>query len=183
MTQPKTQLLIGCGRDWTKKLRLASDPNPNWEWLTTVDNNPDHSPDIVHDLTQLPLPACDESFDEIHAYEVLEHTGQQGDYMFFFAQFTDFYRLLKPDGHIFATVPSRHSQWAWGDPSHTRIIQPESLIFLQQPMYTNAVGKTPMSDFRHIYKADFDVVHCDDNGDMFSFVLKAVKPSRIEGGK
>lgn len=178
----KTQLLIGCGKDRTKKMRLASDHNAGWENLTTLDNNSDHTPCVLHDLTHLPLPFADESFDEIHAYEVLEHTGQQGDFRFFFAQFADFYRLLKPDGHLFATVPSRHSQWAWGDPSHTRIIQPESLVFLQQPIYTNAVGKTPMSDFRYIYTSDFDVVHCHDNGDMFSFVLKAVKPSRIERG-
>jgi hypothetical protein len=28
-------------------------------------------------------------------------------------------------------------------------------------------------------KSDFDVVHCVDDGETFSFVLKAVKPSRI----
>lgn len=132
------------------------------------------------DLTQLPLPFPDEEkFDEIHAYEVLEHAGAQGDYKLLFAQFDEFYRILRPNGHFFATVPSRHSAWAWGDPSHTRIIQPESLVFLQQPKYTAGVGSTPMSDFRYIFKSDFDVVHCVDDGETFSFVLKAVKPSRI----
>lgn len=36
-----------------------------------------------------------------------------------------------------------------------------------------------MSDFRYIFQADFERVHqIDDNG-TFSFVLKAIKPSRI----
>jgi SAM-dependent methyltransferase len=177
----KKELLIGCGSNRDKRMRLLNDANPGWDNLTTLDNNPAHKPDIEWDLNRISLPFDDDAFDEIHAYEVLEHTGAQGDYMFFFRQFSTFYRVLKPGGHLLATVPSRHSVWAWGDPSHTRIIQPESLVFLQQPMYTKGVGVTPMSDFRYIYKSDFDVVHCVDDGETFSFVLKAIKPSRITG--
>lgn len=140
----------------------------------TLDNNPAHKPNIVHDLTVMPLPFFDNMFDEIHAYEVLEHTGAQGDYKFFFAQFAEFWRILKPGGHLLATCPSRHSVWAWGDPSHTRVLQGEQLIFLDQSSY-GQVGLTSMSDFRDIYKADFQVVALDEDQEKFNFVLKARK--------
>jgi SAM-dependent methyltransferase len=169
----KKELLIGCGSDHRK--RMASDGTATWDNLTTLDYNSDHKPDVVWDLMKLPLPFDDGEFDEIHAYEVLEHLGQQGDYKLFFAQFSEFWRLLKPNGHLLATCPSRNSVWAWGDPSHTRIIQLEQLVFLSQEEYRIQVGKTPMSDFRNIYKADFETMYQDDDGEIVRFVLKAIK--------
>jgi SAM-dependent methyltransferase len=169
----KKELLIGCGSDHTK--RMASDGTDTWDNLTTLDYNSEHKPDVVWDLMELPLPFNDGEFDEIHAYEVLEHLGQQGDYKLFFAQFSEFWRLLKPNGHLLATCPSRNSVWAWGDPSHTRIIQLEQLVFLSQEEYRIQIGKTPMSDFRNIYKADFETMYQDDDGEMVRFVLKAIK--------
>ena len=168
----KKELLIGCGSDHRK--RLASDGTKDWSNLTTLDCNEDHKPDVVWDLMELPLPFPDQEFDEIHAYEVLEHLGQQGDYKLFFAQFSEFWRLLKPNGYFFATCPSRNSVWAYGDPSHTRIIQLEQLVFLSQNEYKKQVGKTPMSDFRNIYKADFEVVFQEDDGETIRFVLQRI---------
>ena len=174
----RRELLIGCGSNWDKRLHMGQ---PEWDELTTLDYNSDHNPDVVHDLMELPYPFLDDAFNEVHAYEVLEHTGTQGDYKFFFAQFSEFWRILKNGGFLICTCPSRHSPWAFGDPSHTRVLQPEQLVFLRQPEYTAQVGVTPMSDFRNIYKADFDVKHCHDDGQTFSFVLQAIKPSRIHG--
>lgn len=170
-----SELLIGCG---SRRIKMIHDGNPEFSDLVTLDINPAHEPDVVWNLTDLPLPFDDDTFDEIHAYEVLEHTGVQGDYNFFFAQFSDLWRLLKPDGKIFATVPSIKSRWLWGDPSHTRALPKESLIFLIQPQYDAEVGKTPMSDFRNIYKADFDIVHISEDENTLNFVLQAIKPSR-----
>ncbi len=181
-----TELLIGCGSNLVKKLKVPG--HEEWTNLYTCDNNPDHKPDFICDLTKLPLQ-CEpldktiggdytmpsNMYDEIHAYEVLEHTGKQGDYEFFFDQFTEFHRILKPGGLLCATVPSWKSEWAWGDPSHTRVITPGTLAFLSQKEYAHQVGKTAMSDFRYLYKADFDILHtqCDDV--MHVFVLRAVK--------
>lgn len=170
-----SELLLGCGASRVKN--LFWDGRSEWAALTTLDINPDHKPDVVHDLGVFPLPFPDEAFDEIHAYECLEHVGTQGDYKFFFGQFSDFWRLLKPGGILFATVPLPSSVWAWGDPSHTRVIPRESLTFLHQPAYEQ-VGTTAMSDFRYLYRADFDIIHLRDAGDALEFALQAVKPSR-----
>jgi predicted SAM-dependent methyltransferase len=167
------QLLIGCGS--LKNKRLSLDGSTQWEDLTTLDYNPDHRPDVVWDLMEFPLPFEDNTFDEIHAYEVLEHTGMQGDYKFFFAQFSELWRVLKPDGHILATCPSRHSAWAWGDPSHTRVLQREHLIFLSQEEYANQIGVTAMSDFRSIYKANFKTFWVQEDENAFMFIIKAIK--------
>lgn len=167
------ELLLGCGKSIKKTLYL--DGSKEFRNVTTIDINSDHKPDKVWDLTRHPLPFPENTFDEIHAYEVLEHLAQQGDYEFFFKEFTDYWRLLKPDGYFFATVPNRQSPWAWGDPSHKRIIQPETLVYLSQDEYRRQVGKTAMSDFRYIYKADFETAYSQEGKEIFSFVLKALK--------
>lgn len=169
------ELLIGCGSNRAKKLSVQG--RAEWSGLVTLDYEARHKPDVVHDLHNS-LPFEDDSADEIHAYEVLEHVGTQGDYKFFFKQFTDFWRVLKNGGLLLGTVPLPKSVWAWGDPSHTRVIPKESFTFLHQPAYEQ-VGKTAMSDFRSIYKADFDIVHMQENGEILEFGLKAVKPARI----
>lgn len=171
------QLLIGCGSSRSKKLSVSG--RSDWDGLVTLDHEECHKPDVVHDLNYACLPFDNDTADEIHAYEVLEHTGSQGDYKFFFEQFSDFWRVLKNGGMLFGTVPLPNSVWAWGDPSHTRIVQKESFVFLNQPAYAQ-VGITPMSDFRSIYKADFDIIYSKENGECFEFALQAVKPSRIK---
>jgi len=174
----RKELLIGCGSNRQKKLGFK--PHEEWEGLVTLDHERRHNPDIVHDLNQVDLPFSNDTLDEIHAYEVLEHCGKQGDWKFFFAQFEEFWRILKPDGLFFATVPHWQGVWAWGDPSHTRVIPTASLVFLNQPQYTAQVGITPMSDFRSFYRADFDILHTHEDKELGTqFVLKAIKPSRI----
>lgn len=173
------QLLIGCGSNHER--RLFGPDGQGFTDLTTLDYNADHKPDIVWDLMQMPYPFEDDAFDEIHAYEVLEHTGAQGDYKFFFAQFSELWRILKPGGQLFVTCPSRFSVWALGDPSHTRVLQRENLSFLSQDIYRKGVGNTSMSDFRSIYKADFNALFIDENENSFAFVIEAVKPARLEG--
>lgn len=171
------ELLLGCGSNRTKKLWVQG--RADWSALVTLDIVESHKPDVVHDLN-VDLPFPDDSAEEIHAYEVLEHCGSQGDYKFFFRQFSDFWRVLKSGGFLIGTVPSITSPWAWGDPSHTRVIPKESFVFLVQPEYERQVGVTAMSDFRSIYKADFDIVHLNDNGVFLEFVLRAVKPTRCK---
>lgn len=167
------ELLLGCGSRTIKDLAIGI--NKDFINVTRLDNNADHNPDVLHDLRVHPLPFSDNEFDEIHIYEVLEHLANQGDYEFFFKEFSEYARILKHDGYFFASVPAYGSPWVWGDPSHKRTIQRENLIFLDQEEYTSQVGKTPMSDFRSIYKANFKLVFMKDTKDRFYFVLQVKK--------
>lgn len=188
------ELLIGCGHSRVKKM-ASLDGNPHWRAMETLDVNPRCNPDWVCDLNFMVEGKWwltndtrggrdtfrNDTFDEIHAYEVLEHLGYQGDAMAFFLVFSEIWRILKPGGHLLATVPSRFSPWLWGDPSHTRAILPETLVFLDQSQYIAQLDgpqKTAMSDFRHIYTADFKVRRSIDNRTTHEFILEAVKPSR-----
>lgn len=168
----KTELLIGCGNNREKKIHLG---DGEWHNLITLDLDPECKPDVLHDLEEMPYPFADDMFDEIHAYEVLEHTGQQGDWKFFFDQFGELHRMLKPDGVLFASVPHFQSVWAWGDPSHKRVLSHGSVVFLSQKMYADQVGKTPMTDFRRYWKRDFDIIHSEYRGETYYFGLQAKK--------
>jgi len=148
--------------------------DPTFRNPTRLDINPDHDPDVVWDLNQRPLPFGDGQFDEIHAYEVLEHIGRQGDIEAFCEEWNEYYRILKPGGRLFASVPSLTSPWLWGDPSHTRAICKQTLVFLSQDEYAKQVGKTPMSDLRRWYKGNFRVVFLDEQNQTFFFVLEKV---------
>ncbi len=167
------ELLIGAGANHAKK--FETDAGKEWKNLTTLDMVDHENIDVLWDLEKLPLPFDNRTFDEIHAYEVLEHTGHQGDYQFFFDQFSEFWRILKPDGILCATVPRYTSVWAWGDPGHKRIINEGSLIFLSQSEYKKQVGKTAMSDYRPFYKADFKTELAAYDQESFVFCIKAIK--------
>lgn len=170
------ELLIGCGNRRDKRF----DPAGLFEWqdLTTVDHDPNCGADVVHDLEICPWPFDDDSFDEVHAICVLEHLGRQGDYRSFFATFGEIWRILKPDGILFGVCPSLDDRWLWGDPSHTRAISLESLVFLNQAEYARQVGRTPMTDFRWLWKGDFETIRSQDKDGEFLFALQAHKPAR-----
>lgn len=174
----RKELLLGCGKHRAK--RISVDGHREWDGLTTLDMNLDHKPDVLWDLESLPYPFKDNEFDEIHAYEVLEHLGSQGDYRSFFAQFSELWRILKPGGMLMATVPAIHSPWLWGDPGHRRAITAGMLQFLSQKQYERQMGHTAMTDYRFCYKADFEVVDQERDGNSYAFVLKAIK--RAEPG-
>jgi Methyltransferase domain len=193
-----TELLLGCGHTRDKR---ACHPEKFLEWdnLVTLDINPDCKPDLQCDLSNehwycramtsigekcvqwehRAAPLLDNFFTEVHAYEVLEHLGTQGDYASFFNTFDNIWRILVPGGLLFATCPSRRSAWAWGDPGHTRLIQPETLAFLDQSEYAFQVGKTSMTDYRHIWRRDFKCMSSTDDGETHRFVLQAIKPARL----
>ena len=167
-------LLLGAGSNKEKKLA----PDGLFEWsgeVITLDNNIAHGPDMMHDLNEPVMPFGDDTFDEIHAYDVLEHLGALGDYEFFFNEFEEYHRILKPGGLFCAIVPPITSPWLFGDPSHTRVICAETLTVLSQKCYEEQVGITAMSDFRSIYHADFETIALKQEENRLSFVLRAIK--------
>jgi SAM-dependent methyltransferase len=168
-----TELLVGCGTDRRKKVRFEQIPD-DWTNLTTLDVDPSVKPDVVWDLNNTYLPFNDSQFDEVHAYECLEHVGRQGDWKFFFDQFADFWRILKPNGYFVATVPMWDSPWAWGDPGHTRVLPRQALIFLNQGEYEQ-LGETAMTDYRPWWKGNFETIAVHESEHQMAFVLKAIK--------
>lgn len=170
-------LLIGAGRKTEKTVatitggkHIALSREPITGDIVRLDINPDHEPDVLHDLNIRPLPFEDNTFDEIHAYEVLEHIGVQGDYKGFFEEFSEYWRILKPGGKLIGTCPHWRSVWAWGDPSHTRVLPIETFVFLSQVEYKNQVGRVCF--IKQTYLANI-------GNDQAYFVLEAVKPSRL----
>jgi predicted SAM-dependent methyltransferase len=170
------ELLLGCGNRKDKRIWVEEKGGGReWLGLTTLDIDPDCKPDVIFDLATVPtvrLPFECNSFDEIHAMDVLEHFGQQGDWKAFLGFFADCWRIMKPEGIFFGCSPSWESSWAWGDPGHTRIISHESLMYLSQRQYQEQVGVTPMTDYRHYYKADFELGNVNnDEPEVFKFAL------------
>lgn len=167
------ELLIGCGTSRDKRVTFDAIPK-TWVELTTLDSDPSVEPDVVHDLNIVPYPFEDNMFDEIHAYEVLEHCGKQGDWRFFFDQFYELWRMLKPDGYLVGTCPMWDSPWAWADPGHTRVLSKECLIFLDQTEYEQC-GKTALTDYRGWYEGDFKTISVEELDHNWGFVLQARK--------
>jgi SAM-dependent methyltransferase len=154
-------LLIGCGNSREKKIFLDGDA----EWhepLVTIDMDPDCGADMVMDLgtlgrgTRLPFP--DQHFDEIGAYDVLEHWGQQGDWRAWFREMAEYHRILKPGGSMGILVPVEGD--ALADPGHTRFFGANHFWMLSQRWYAEqlAAGKQ-VSDYRWFYRCDFEVLH------------------------
>lgn len=166
------ELVLGAGNYPYKKIYTDSKEYVN---PIKVDIDPDCNPDFIVDLNQNKLPFEDSSFDEIHMYEVLEHLGTQGDYKHFFAFFTEVARVLKPNGHFLASVPALTSEWLWGDPGHTRAFSPNYLVFLDQDIYKDYIGKNSMTDYRSIYKAHFKISLMDEQEGSFFFGLVNIK--------
>jgi SAM-dependent methyltransferase len=169
-------LLIGAGS--SKLLQVTTPLMHVAPDITTLDIEPSHKTDVVWDLNDCPWPFYDDTFDEVHAYEVLEHLGQQGDAKSFFAHFGEIYRILKPLGFLGGSVPQWDDMWAWGDPSHRRVINEGSFTYLDRTKYAEQVGKTTMTDFRSIWHGDFTAEGLQRESGRLFFLLKAHKPAR-----
>lgn len=170
--------MLGCGSNRAKRIVPPGRPS-TWEDLKTVDLVASHNPTVVHDLNVVPWPFEEDQFSEVHAYEILEHLGRQGDSKSFFETFGEVWRVLEPGGLLCATVPNWRGPWAWGDPGHTRVIQRESLVFLNRPSY-GQIGYSPMTDYRDIWPGDLELVGEDSDDIGYRFILKAHKPVRTQ---
>jgi len=181
----KKVLLIGCGNSHDKRITFGPSTDPELDWgegsleksfdnadLVLHDFSPDlDSVDYNNDLNMLPYPWLDEEFDEIHAYEVLEHCGRQGDGDFFFAQFNEFWRITKPGGYMCISVPMWDAEVAWAVPDHCRVMPPGMFGFLTKEYYED-VGKPGYGDYRHLLKGCYwQTIGKDESEEQLHVVL------------
>ena len=134
---------MGTTPDRTNKKRVKFELSPTTHFDGTVytldvqgEKTDRH---VVFDLEALhkngALPFVSEMFDEIHAYEIIEHYGRQGDYRGFFREFGEFWRILKPGGIMAISCPMWDSPWSFGDPGHCRVFAKQSFAWLVEDHY------------------------------------------------
>jgi hypothetical protein len=70
------------------------------------------APDVVHDLNQLPWPFADDTFEEVHAYDVIEHLDNVVVVM------EEVHRVSVNGAAVHVTVPHFSSSNAFTDPTH-----------------------------------------------------------------
>jgi len=155
-------LLIGCGTNHIKQVQSGDKA----EWtgaLTTLDMNPQCGADVVWDMENLPLPFDAETFDEIGAYNCMEHWGRQGDWRGWFAEMAEYHRILKPNGTMGIVVPIGDD--ALADPGHTRMFHANYFGFLNQAFYDrNEVAKSCFTDYRWYWKLNFAILYLEAQG-------------------
>jgi SAM-dependent methyltransferase len=93
------KLNLGCGRF----------PKPGY---VNVDWRDAPGVDVIHDLSKLPYPFRDESFEQIEADHVLEHLPE------IFVVMREIHRILKPGGRLILRVP--HFSRGFSHPEHRR---------------------------------------------------------------
>lgn len=177
------ELLIGCGNRRVKEMGPLD--QQEWKNLTTLDIDENCRPDVIWDLNKLPYPFLDNEFNEIHAYDVLEHCGTQGDYKFFFAQFSEFWRIMRPGGLFLITIPYWSGMWAYGDPGHTRVLAPGCFHYLSQNQYRQ-IGETKMTDYRkYLGNTDFAILKEEQTQDLLQvrMYLMAIKGDLRHGNQ
>lgn len=101
MTSLPTKLNLGCGR---KKL----------PGHLNVDRVAEVEPDLVHNLNHFPYPLPDNSFEEVCAYDVVEHLDDEVAFM------NEVCRVARPGARLLLTTPHFSCANAFTDPTHQR---------------------------------------------------------------
>jgi SAM-dependent methyltransferase len=79
--------------------------------------------DVVHDLTELPLPLEDGRFVEVVCQDVLEHVTEWPRVV------AEIHRVLRPGGRLHIRSPHYTSRAAWLDPTHRTSFSIDTLRF------------------------------------------------------
>ncbi len=138
-----TVLNLGCGM---RRLTWENKKFP--EGTIHIDRCADAKPDRIWNLDCGLPPEFVNNVDEIHAYHIVEHIGKMGETDMWFAFWAACWNALKPYGKMFVVCPHYLDESAMGDPGHTRLISPQSFIFLDRRTYArNHAQGTAMSPY------------------------------------
>lgn len=167
-------LLMGCGRD--RRKQIFPEGCPEWTGeLTTMDFDPNCGADILWDMENRPLPFEDGTFDEIAAYNSMEHWGRQGDFRGWFAEMNEYWRILKPFGLMGVMVPIGAD--ALADPGHTRFFDANYFGFCCKDFYEqNMKQGTCFTDYRWLVKHWWEMKFCQNDGEHHLCVLMRKVP-------
>ncbi len=88
-----------------------------------LDINPRSNADVIHDLSNIPYPFEDESFDEIFIDNVLEHMANPIRTM------EEVHRICKHGSRVKVIVPYFRSVWAFIDPTHVHFFTVNSFSY------------------------------------------------------
>ena len=120
---PPKKVNLGCGRK-----RLPDCVN--------VDRVAEVQPDVVHDLDLHPYPFAEASFDEVHAYDVIEHLA---DIVAFMREIS---RIARPGAKVIVTTPHFSCANAFTDPTHRHQLSYFSLDYFTRDHPWNFYGDT-----------------------------------------
>lgn len=159
----KRALFVGCGNNRRINVRYDDEPehySDDWD-IVTVDINKSCNPTILQDMKVLHpfeydivLDPNNRKFDEINAYDSLEHWGALGDWKGWFDEMTAYHEMLKPGGIFRALVPIGED--ALADPGHTRFFHLNHFRFLVKEFYENNSTKS-ISDYRWYIKRWWEI--------------------------
>ena len=177
--KPKA-LILGAGKSRDKRIKFEGSkdvgkgsPDNDFSKYDVITHDIQGHQDVIHDLEEFPYPWADEEFDEVHAYEVLEHTGAIGDGEFFFGQMNELWRILKEGGYLMITVPTWDSLEMWAIPDHKRPLPPQIFNFCNRK-YVEKNYKRPMhGDYREwLGPMNFEIVGVEEETQHCGIVLR-----------
>jgi len=98
-------------KEMIKSILVLGSAGGNHPDAVTVDIDPIHAPDVVHDLNLIPWPFQTNQFKEIICHHVLEHLNDVGPAM------RELHRVCALEGTVYIEVP-HHSSWMANTPEH-----------------------------------------------------------------
>lgn len=147
------------------------------EGYETMDISPAFSPDFQHDLTQLPWPFADQTFDEVKCFHVLEHLERK----YLVPVMNEMHRILKPEGRAMIEVPLFPYWPAIADPTHVSffVIQTFAYFCTGESYQRAAHGARAFEDYhdhRKLYGInEWEMIAAKRDG-MGSIVRVELKP-------